>query len=462
MCDLDAIVIGAGQSGPPLAARLAQAGQRVALIEKGRLGGTCVNNGCIPTKTLVASARAAWVARNAAQWGVQVPGPVTVDMRAVKARKDAIVEESRQSLSDWLGAAKGLSLVHGEARFSSPHSVQVAGRELRAARFFIDCGGRPVVPDLPGLSEVPYLTNVSMMELEVLPEHLIILGGSYVGLEFAHMYRRFGSQVTVLERSARLVSREDDDVCEGMTQLLRDDGIDVRLSARVEALHADGGGVRVSLADAAAIRGSHLLLAIGRVPNTDTLNLGAAGVKLDDRGYIAVDAQLRSQSAPHIWALGDVNRRGAFTHTSYNDFEIVAANLLDDEPRSVDDRIPIYAVFTDPPLARVGASERELRERGRPYLRGVRPMSRVGRARERGETRGFIKLLVDPESKLFLGGAIFGVEGDEAIHCIADLMYARAPYTVLTHAVHTHPTVSELLPTVAGSLELVTPGGSAA
>jgi len=455
MSDLDAIVIGAGQSGPPLAVRLAQAGQRVALIEKSQLGGTCVNNGCIPTKTLVASARAAWVARNASQWGVRIEGAVSVDMRAVKARKDAIVAESRSSLQDWLGGTPGLQLVRGEARFTSPHSVQVDGRELRAARFFIDCGGRPVVPQLPGLSEVPYLTNVTMMDLEVVPEHLIIVGGSYVGLEFAQMYRRFGSQVTVLERSTRLVSREDDEVCEGITELLRADGIDVRLSAQVESVHKDGANVSVQLAGGAAIRGTHLLLAIGRVPNTDNLNLEAAGVKVDEQGYIPVDSQLRSSSAPHVWALGDVNRRGAFTHTSYNDFEIVAANLLDGEPRKVEDRIPIYAVFIDPPLGRVGASERELRTRGRPYLRGVRPMTRVGRARERGETRGFIKLLADPESKLFLGATIFGVEGDEAIHCIADLMYARAPYTVLSHAVHTHPTVSELLPTVAGSLELV-------
>jgi pyruvate/2-oxoglutarate dehydrogenase complex dihydrolipoamide dehydrogenase (E3) component len=455
MSDLDAIVIGAGQSGPPLAVRLAEAGQRVALIEKSHLGGTCVNNGCIPTKTLVASARAAWVARNAAQWGVRIDGAVSVDMRAVKARKDAIVAESRTSLKDWVAGTKGLTLVEGEARFTSAHSVQVGGTELRAARFFIDCGGRPVVPNLSGLSDVPYLTNESMMDLEVLPEHLIIVGGSYVGLEFAHMYRRFGSQVSVLERGARLLAREDEEVSAGMTLLMRDDGIDVRLSAQLRAVKRDGAGVSVELADGSRVRGSHLLLAIGRVPNTDRLNLEAAGVKLDEKGFIPVDSQLRSSSAPHIWALGDVNRRGAFTHTSYNDFEIVAANLLDGESRKVDDRILIYAVFTDPPLGRVGASERDLRERGRPYLKGVRPMSRVGRARERGETRGFIKLLADPESKQFLGAAIFGVEGDEVIHCIADLMYARAPYTVLTHAVHTHPTVSELLPTVAGSMELV-------
>jgi pyruvate/2-oxoglutarate dehydrogenase complex dihydrolipoamide dehydrogenase (E3) component len=455
--ELDAIVIGAGQSGPSLAVRLAQAGQRVALIEKAELGGTCVNNGCIPTKTLVASARAAWVARNAAHWGVQIEGAVNVDMRAVKARKDAIVAESRTGLRDWVDGTPGLSLVTGAARFTSAHTIRVGERELRAARFFIDCGGRPFVPKLPGLSDVPYLTNVSMMELDVLPEHLIIVGGSYIGLEFAQMYRRFGSRVSVIERSAKLIAREDDEVRDALATLLRDDGIDLHLNAEVSALKREGAAIDLQLASGATLRGSHLLLAIGRVPNTDTLDLQAAGVQLNARGYIEVDSQLRSTSAPHIWALGDVNGRGQFTHTSYNDFEIVAANLLDNEPRKVDDRILIYGLFTDPALGRVGFTERELRERGRPYLRGVRAMSRVGRARERGETRGFIKLLADPESKLFLGAAIFGVEGDEAVHCIADLMYARAPYSVLTHAVHIHPTVSELLPTVAGSMELIQP-----
>ena len=457
MSDFDAIVIGAGQSGPSLAVRLAQAGQRVALIERSELGGTCVNNGCIPTKTLVASARAAWVARNAAQWGVQVEGAVKVDMRAVKARKDAIVAESRKGLNDWIHSTEGLTFVAAEARFTSANAVQVGSRELRAARFFIDCGGRPFVPNLPGLSDVPYLTNVSMMELDVLPEHLIILGGSYVGLEFAQMYRRFGSKVSVIERSGRLIAREDDEVSEAIAQLMRDDGIDVRLNTEVSAVARAADGVSVQLRDGSTLQGSHLLVAIGRVPNTDTLNLQAAGVRLDARGNIEVDSQLRSTSAPHIWALGDINGRGQFTHTSYNDFEIVAANLLDNEPRRVEDRILIYGLFTDPPLGRVGKTEREARERGRAYLRGVRPMSRVGRARERGETRGFIKLLADAETKQFLGATIFGVEGDEVVHCIADLMYAKAPYTVLTHAVHIHPTVSELLPTVAGSMELIEP-----
>ncbi|HET8933935.1 MAG TPA: FAD-containing oxidoreductase [Polyangiales bacterium] len=457
MSDFDAIVIGAGQSGPSLAVRLAQAGQRVALIERSELGGTCVNNGCIPTKTLVASARAAWVARNAAQWGVQIEGGVKVDMRAVKARKDAIVAESRTGLHDWIQSTPGLTFVSGEARFTSANTLQVGSRELRAQRFFIDCGGRPFVPSLRGLSDVPFLTNVSMLDLDVLPEHLIILGGSYIGIEFAQMYRRFGSQVSVIERSGKLIAREDDEVSEAIAQLLRDDGIEVHLNAEVTAVARGAEAVSVQLGDGSALKGSHLLVAIGRVPNTDTLNLQAAGVRLDARGNIDVDSQLRSTSAPHIWALGDINGRGQFTHTSYNDFEIVAANLLDDEPRKVEDRILIYGLFCDPPLGRVGKTEREVRERGRAYLRGVRPMSRVGRARERGETRGFIKLLADPDSKQFLGAAIFGVEGDEVVHCIADLMYAKAPYTVLTHAVHIHPTVSELLPTVAGSMELIEP-----
>jgi pyruvate/2-oxoglutarate dehydrogenase complex dihydrolipoamide dehydrogenase (E3) component len=449
----DAIVIGAGQSGPPLAVRLAQAGQAVALIEKERLGGTCVNNGCIPTKTLIASARAAWVARNAASWGVNVGGAVSVDMKAVKARKDVVVEESRSGLSSWIGSTKGLELIAGEARFESPHSLRVGSKLLQAERFFIDCGGRPFVPPLPGLDQVPYLTNISMMDIDFVPEHLLIIGGSYIGLEFAQMYRRFGSRVTMLEKADRLVTREDPEVSAALLELMRDDGVEVIASADVQRVRREGADVLLELPGREPVRGSHLLLAIGRVPNTAALNLPAIGVRLDARGQIEVDDQLRS-SQPHIWALGDINGRGQFTHTSYNDYEIVAANLLDGDARRVSDRVLIYGLFVDPPLGRVGMTEREVRVTGRPYLVGTRPMSLVGRARERGETRGFMKLLADAETKQLLGAAIFGVEGDEVIHCIADLMYARAPYTVLQRAVHTHPTVSELLPTVAGEMKL--------
>jgi len=452
--EYDAVVIGAGQSGPSLAVRLAQAGQRVALIEKKQLGGTCVNNGCIPTKTLIASARAAWMAREAATWGVTIQGSITVDMKAVKARKDAVVEESRRSLGSWVADTERLELITGDARFESPQSVRVGTRSLHARRFFIDCGARPEIPRVAGLSETPYLTNVEMMDIDVLPEHLVILGGSYVALEFAQMYRRFGSRVTIIERSARLIGREDEDVSAAILELMRDSGVETWLGADVQRVQRIGDGVAVELASKTVVRGSHLLVALGRVPNTDTLNLSAAGVELDARGDIKVDDELRS-SQPHIWALGDCNGRGQFTHTSYNDYEIVAANLLDGGSRKLSDRILIYGLFIDPPLGRVGMTERDARASGRRLLMGTRPMSRVGRARERSETRGFIKIIADADSHELLGAAILGVEGDEAIHCIADLMYARAPYTVLQRAVHTHPTVSELLPTVAGELKPV-------
>ncbi len=452
----DDVIIGAGQSGPFLAARLAERGRRTALIERRALGGTCVNDGCIPTKTLVASARAAWVARNAARWGVTIAGDVTVDMAAVKARKDAIVAESRQSLSTWLGGTKNLTLLDGHARFVAPDTVEVNGARITANRFFLNTGARVLVPQIPGLADVPYLTNTSIMDVDTLPAHLIILGGSYIGLEFAQMYRRFGSKVTVVERSARLIGREDPDVSAEIRAALEEEGVTFCLdseAARVARSDAAmAGGLEVHLADGSTLHGSHLLLGLGRVPNSHDLGLDAAGVTMDARGYITVDDQLRT-SAPHIWALGDVNGRGAFTHTSYDDFQIVAANLLDGADRRLSHRFPIYALYVDPPLGRCGMNEAEARATGHRILIGKRAMSRVGRARERGETRGFIKILVDADTQRILGAAILGTEGDEAIHCIVDTMYADAPYTVLQQAVHAHPTVSELIPTVLGELK---------
>lgn len=450
--DFDAVVIGAGQSGPFLAAKLAGAGHKTVLVEKRRLGGTCVNDGCIPTKTLVASARAAWVVANAARWGVTVEGKFHADMKAVKARKDQIVQESRDSLQSWLGSLPNLTLVHGRARFVDAHTVEVAGRRLGGKRFFLNTGARPVVPELPGLRDVPFLTNTEMMDLDEAPEHLLILGGSYIGLEFAQMYRRFGSQVTVLERGAQLIPRDDEDVAQAVAEILRGEGIDVRLNTQVAKVEANGRGVRLQLSDSGILDGSHLLVAVGRRPNSDDLGLDSAGVQIDARGYIEVDDELRT-TQPHIYALGDVNGRGAFTHTSYNDFEIVEANLLHGGHRRVSDRIPIYGLYVDPPLGRVGLSAREAKKSGKKVLVGLRPMSRVGRAHERGETAGFIKILVDAESQLILGAALLGVEGDEAVHTIADVMYAKAPYTVLRDAVHAHPTVSELIPTVLGDLQ---------
>lgn len=453
--DFDAIVIGAGQAGPSLAVRLARSGRRTAIIERKLLGGTCVNVGCIPTKTLIASARVAHVARTAGDYGVGVRGDVRVDMAQVKARKDAVVRESSDGLRKWLDQTPNLTVIYGHARLEAPDRVRVNGSVLEAPQIFLDVGGRAAARGIEGLSEVAYFDNSGMMEIDFLPEHLLIVGGSYIGLEFAQMYRRFGSRVTVIEMGPRLIGREDEDVSAAVQAILEREGVDFRLSSKCLSAARDGADVRVGMdceGRDEAVSGSHLLLATGRTPNTDDLGLAQAGVATDERGFFTVDDELRT-NVPGIWALGEANGRGAFTHTSYNDYEIVAANLLDGERRRASDRIPIYALFIDPPLGRVGMSEAEVRKSGRKALIAKMPMSRVGRARERGETQGFMKVLVDAESKRFLGAALLGIEGDEVIHAIADLMYAGSPYTVMQRAVHVHPTVSELLPTLLGTLE---------
>jgi pyruvate/2-oxoglutarate dehydrogenase complex dihydrolipoamide dehydrogenase (E3) component len=452
----DAIVIGAGQAGPALAVRLAQAGMRTALIEREHFGGTCVNDGCIPTKTMVASARAAHIARRAADFGVVLGAPVRVDMKAVKARKDAVVAESIANLKKWLEGTRNLSIVWGHARFAGPHAVEVNRRKLEAPKIFINTGGRPALPDWPGLDRVRCLTNTSMMDLDVLPEHLIVVGGSYVGLEFAQMFVRFGSRVTVLEHGDRLIAREDPEVSAEVQAILQREGVEFLLGTRDPAVsQVDEGPIRVSVNvrdRAHVLSGSHLLMAVGRKPNTDDLGLERAGIAVDARGQITVDEQLRA-SVEGVWALGDVNGRGAFTHTSYNDYEIVAANLLDGESRRVSDRIPVYALFTDPPLARIGMSETEVRASGRPALVGTMPMTRVGRARERGETQGFMKVLADAQTKKILGAALLCVEGDEIVHSLLDVMAADAPYSVIQRCMHIHPTVSELIPTLLAGLK---------
>jgi pyruvate/2-oxoglutarate dehydrogenase complex dihydrolipoamide dehydrogenase (E3) component len=450
----DAIVIGTGQAGPPLAVRLGNAGRRTAIIERKLIGGTCVNVGCIPTKTLIASARAAHVARRAAEFGVVLDGPVRVDMAQAKARKDAIVAQSNANVAKWIRDTPNVTLIEGHARFESSRRVRVGERLLEAPRIFINVGGRAAVHGVEGLAGVPYFTNTGMMGVDFVPEHLLIVGGSYIGLEFAQMYRRFGSAVTVVEMGPRLIGREDEHVSAAIQAILEAEGIAFRLNAKCLGVSPSGKGVSLRLGCAdepRAIDGSHLLLAIGRVPNTDDLALDSAGVRTDARGYIEVDETLQT-SVPGIWAIGDANGRGAFTHTSYNDYEIVAANLLDGEQRRVSDRIPTYALFIDPPLGRVGMTEREVRASGRPALTARRMMSRVGRARERSETQGFMQVLVDAETQKILGAALLGIEGDEAVHCILDLMAAGAPYTVLQRAMHIHPTVSELLPTLLGDL----------
>jgi pyruvate/2-oxoglutarate dehydrogenase complex dihydrolipoamide dehydrogenase (E3) component len=451
----DSIIIGAGQAGPSLAGRLTQAGRTVAFIERKLFGGTCVNTGCTPTKALVASAYVAQKARTAADYGVTVPGAVSVNMKAVKARKDKIVAKSRDGLESWLRGMQNCTVFTRHARFESPKEIRVGDDLISADQIFINVGGRAVIPDFPGVDRVPWLDNVGILELDTLPRHLVIIGGSYVGLEFGQIFRRFGSEVTIIEKHPRLVSPEDEDVSASIRSFLEKEGIHIRTSA--ECIHFEPRGNDIAAYvdcsdDPAESVGSHVLLAVGRRPNTDDLGLEKAGIAHDERGYITVDDQLRT-NVPGIWAIGDCNGRGAFTHTAYNDFEIVAANLLDNDPRRVSDRIPCYGLFTDPPLARVGLTETEVRKSGRPALIGTRPMTKVGRAYEKGETEGFMKVLVDAQTKQILGASILGTGGDEAIHCIIDTMYARAPYTNIQRVVHIHPTVSEHLPTVFGDLK---------
>ncbi len=448
----DAIIVGAGQAGPPLAGRLTAAGQTVAMIERKLIGGTCVNNGCIPTKTLVASAHAAHLARRGAEYGVGT-GDISVDMAKVKARKDKVMLDDRHGVESWLDGMEGCTVIRGHARFESPTTIRVDGQVLEADRIFLNVGGRAVAPDLPGLSDIDYLTNVSILELDTVPEHLVIIGGSYIALEFAQMYRRFGARVSVVEKGPRLTSREDEDVSATIKEILEAEGIDVYVGANdIRFTKQDNGFDVVPSQGAEPITGTHLLLAVGRQPNTDDLGLEHAGVATDGRGYIVVDDQLRT-NVEHIWAMGDCNGRGAFTHTSYNDFEIVAANLLDDDPRRVSDRITTYALYIDPPLGRAGMTVDQVRASGRKALVGKRPMTRVGRAVEKGETQGFMKVVVDADSEEILGAAILGVGGDEVIHAILDIMTAKKPYTAISRTMHIHPTVSELVPTMLQEMQ---------
>jgi pyruvate/2-oxoglutarate dehydrogenase complex dihydrolipoamide dehydrogenase (E3) component len=454
MQQYDAIIIGSGQAGPALAQRLVGAGRTVAVIERKFFGGTCVNTGCIPTKTLVASAYAAHMARRASDFGVKIPCQITVDMKAVKARKDQVSGRSRTGVEQWLKNLKGCAVYEGHARFTAPHTVEVGGDIVEAKWIFINVGGRALAPPIPGLDEVGYFTNSSMMDVDFLPPHLIILGGSYIGLEFAQIYRRFGSEVSVIELAPHLIAREDEDVSLAVADILNNEGIKTHVNSKVVRVKRQGNDIAVDIVRdgiTSQVSGSHLLLAIGRRPNTDDLGLEAAGIATDARGYITVDEQLQT-NVPGVWALGDCNGRGAFTHTSYNDFEIVAANILDQKRRRVSDRIPAYALYTDPPLGRVGMTEAEVRRTGRPAMIGTIKMERVGRAFEKGETLGFMKILVDKASKQILGASFLGLSGDETVHSILDLMYANVPYTVLQKAVHIHPTVSEYIPVMIGSL----------
>ena len=454
----DAIVIGTGQAGPPLAGRLSAAGMSVAVIERHLVGGTCVNTGCMPTKTMVASAYAAHLARRAADFGV-VTGPVRIDFARVRARADKVARDARNRDEGWLRELPRCTFIRGHARFEGPDVVRVNDEELGAPRIFINVGGRAVVPPLSGVDRVPHLNNSSLLALDRLPTHLVVVGGSYVGLEFAQMYRRFGAQVTVVERQARLIPKEDDEISDAIRGIFEAEGIAVRTSAACIGLAPDREGVTVSLTcaeGAPEIVGSDVLLAVGRRPNTDDLDLDRAGVVTDARGFIQVDDNLAT-NVPGVWALGECNGHGAFTHTAYNDYEIVAANLLDGERRRLSERILGYGLFIDPPLGRVGMTEREARAAGRRLLIGTRPMTRVNRAVEKSETQGLMKLVVDADSRQILGGAILGTGGDEAIHGILDAMNARIRYTDLQWAVPIHPTVSELIPTVLRDLKPAIP-----
>lgn len=455
MRSFDVLVIGTGQAGPEVARRFAAAGQRVAIVERAQIGGTCVNTGCIPTKTMVASAYAARMARRAGEYGVAIDGTIAVDMARVKARKDAIVTQSRSGLERSLRGNERITLVEGHARFESPTEIGVGGERLAAERIFIDVGGRANVPRMPGIDTVPFLTNSSVLELDVLPDHLVIVGGSYIGLEFGQMFRRFGSQVTIVEMAPRLIPPEDEDVSAAIAGILEREGIRLRLNARCISLASRGKAVVVGMECTSGPRevtGSHLLLAVGRRPNTDDLGLDKAAVAVDDRGFIIVDDELRT-TTPGIWALGECNGRGAFTHTAWNDAEIVTANLIDGERRRVSDRIQAYALFIDPPLGRAGMTEADVRASGRAARVGVRPMMTVARAVEKGETEGFMKVLVDAGNGHILGAAILGTGGDEVVHAILDVMYAKSPYTLIQRAMHIHPTVSELVPTLLGDLK---------
>lgn len=449
----DAIIIGTGQAGPSLAARFAAEGHKTAIIEKEHFGGTCVNSGCTPTKALVASARNAFMARRSSDFGVNISGEISVDMKAVKARKDKIVNQSTTGVENWMKNTENLTVYEGHARFESDNTIRVGDDLLEGDKIFINVGGKAFVPD--SFKDVPYLTNVEMMDVDFVPEHLVVVGGSYIGLEFGQMYRRFGSKVTIIEKGPRLVPREDEDTSEEIKNILEDEGIEIRFDSECIGGEMDGDQLVVNVDCAKGdtrVTPSHVLLATGRTPNTFDLGLENTSLKTNEREYIEVDDQLKT-NVPGIWALGDCNGKGAFTHTAYNDYEIAAANIFDNDPRKVSDRIMCYGLFIDPALGRIGVTEKQARESGKKVLMGKREMKRIARAKEKGETYGFMKILVDADTEKILGATILGIEGDEIIHSLLDIMYADKPYTVISRAVHIHPTVSELIPTTLQDLK---------
>jgi pyruvate/2-oxoglutarate dehydrogenase complex dihydrolipoamide dehydrogenase (E3) component len=434
--------------------RLGAAGRTVCIVERAQFGGTCVNYGCTPTKTLVASACAAHAARAAGAYGVDVPAGVKVDMRRVKARKDKVVADASGRLEKWLRGSENVTVVQGEARFTGPRTVAVGGESLSAAMIFINVGARSAKPLFPVEEGVAILTAETMMEVDFLPEHLLVVGGSYVGLEFGQMFRRFGSRVTVIEMAPRLIAREDPDVSDAIREIVEGEGVEVRIDAKCLALKRTGAGILATAEcreDAPGIEGSHVLVATGRTPNTDGLGLEHAGIAPDKRGYIPVGEDLQTEAAG-IYALGDCNGRGGFTHTAYNDYEVVADNLLEGARRKVSDRVPIYALFTDPPLGRIGMTIEQARATGARLLVGKRPMTKVARAVEKGDTRGFMKAIVDAKSRQILGAAVLGTGGDEAVQTLVDAMTNGLTAEQVIRGVRIHPTVAELVPTILGEL----------
>ncbi|HEX8728625.1 MAG TPA: mercuric reductase [Ktedonobacterales bacterium] len=456
----DAIVIGSGQGANPLAKALASAGRHTAIIESTHVGGTCINEGCSPTKTMVASARVAYLARRGADYGVQT-GPIAVDMRKIRARKQAIVDDFRSSGERGIAATEGLELIRGVASFTGPHQVSVklnagGARALTADLIIVNTGCRPSIPKLPGLESVPYLTSTSIMELDAVPEHLIVLGAGYVGVEFGQMFRRFGSEVTMLQRGAKLLAREDDDVSDEVVKILREDGIDIRFGSETTSVAASpDGGVIVTVRDGSGerqIRGSHLLVAIGRTPNTEALNPSAAGVAVDAHGYISVNERLET-NVPGLYTIGDVKGGPAFTHISYDDFRILRENLLHGGHATITDRLVPNVVFMDPQLGVVGMRENEARAAGRNIRVAKMPMTWVARALEMDETRGFMKAIVDADSQQILGCAILGVEGGEIMSALEIAMMGHLPYTTVKEAIFAHPTLAESLNNLFMSLD---------
>ena len=449
MKNFDYIIIGSGQAGVPLAFSLSKKGT-VAIVEKSFLGGTCVNNGCIPTKAYVASARRMWDAFHGDALGIEIPDGTKANLEKIKARKDKLVHESRFGIEKSLTSNENITLYKAEAYFLSDYVVQVGDTAITAKKIFINVGARAVVPQ--AYAGVPFYTNENILEIKDIPKHLIIIGGSYIGLEFGQIFRRFGSEVTIIESHEKLIAKEDDTVCDAVAEILKIEGIQLVFNAKeIAAIENNQDGITVTI-DKSEIKGSHLLLAVGRSPNTDTLRIENTHIEVDEKNYIKVNDYCQT-NVEGIFAIGDCNGKGAFTHTSYNDFQIVESFLLSKKERKISDRITTYGLFIDPPLGRIGMTKTEALEKGYEVLVAHRPMTKVGRAKEKGESLGFMEAVIDAKTNLFLGACVLGVGGDEIINGITNLMYGKQPYTVFRDAVHIHPTVSELIPTMLETLK---------